>query len=134
MRKLILSILALSGTMQASADEYPYFSFQNADGTTVSMSVESLQITFSGDRLIAKNASEKRELSFADLSRMFFSAEAAAISELPAAAAGGVRKTVYSLSGVSLGSFGSLDEIKERLGSGMYIVKDNGNTTKIMVR
>lgn len=133
MRKSIMMIAALLGVMQANAEDYSSFSFQKADGTVISMGIESLTMTVSDGKLIVTNANESQELSIADLSKMFFSTGATAISEINTDSFNG-KIAVYGLDGTYRGSFDDKGQIAEQLGKGMYIIKDNNNTAKIAVR
>lgn len=133
MRKTILTLMALVAAGGAYADEYPYLSFETSDGSLESFSVESLSMTFSGDKLIAENKDGSRELDVADLGRMFFSSTPTGIADVSAEQASD-RREVYTLSGIHVGSFDSGSDLRAALKSGMYVVKDNNNTTKIMVR
>lgn len=132
-RKLLTAMAALTVGTTASADEFPYLSFETTSGEVVSVGVENLEMKFADGKLKVTAANETKEFSVAELSRMFFSSEATAIKELTTAGSS-MAKTVYSLSGTKLGTFGSLADIKATLGSGLYIIKDNNNTTKIMVK
>ena len=55
MKKLALATLITMGSLQAQAYEYPYLVFQNTEGSTIVMAVESLTITISDGKLIATN-------------------------------------------------------------------------------
>ena len=118
--------------LAANADEYAYLSFETTDGNLESVSVESLSMTFSGGRLIVENAEGKKEFSVADLGRMFFSATPSGITDVKTAANG--CRDVYTASGMFVGRFAAGEELKSVLKSGLYIIKDNSNTTKIMVK
>lgn len=124
---------ALLLTVSASAEEYSYMSFQTTNGDIVSFGVESLTMSFSDGKLLLQNVDGSKEFAVADLSRMFFSSSATAISNIETNNASG-KKRVYTLSGIFIGEFNSLLEVKDAVKSGMYLVKDNNNTTKIAVR
>lgn len=132
MRKLIMSLMAIALPFAASADEYAYLSFETSDGSLESVSIESLSMTFSDNRLIVENVDGKKEFSVADLGRMFFSATPSGITDVKTAANG--YRDVYTVSGMFVGRFAAGEDLKSELKSGLYIIKDNSNTTKIMVR
>ncbi len=132
-KKILMTMAALAVGITASADEFSYLSFETTSGKVVSVGVEKLEMEFADGKLKVTAADGTKEFSVADLSRMYFSSEATAIKELTTAGSG-TAKTVYSLSGTKLGVFESLAGIKATLGSGLYIIKDNNNTTKIMVK
>lgn len=128
-----MTMAAMAVGMTASADVYPYLSFETSDGEVVSVGVENLQMTFADGKLTVSAADGTKEFTVADLSRMFFATSATtAIKEI--SVVGDLPKAVYSLSGMFLGNYASTDDIREALGSGVYIMKDNNNTTKIMVK
>ena len=116
----------------ASADNYSYLAFQTADGSTRSIGVESLEMTFSDGKLIASNGTESLEISVADLSRMFFSSEATAIKDISLDADSPVK--VYTVEGVCVGSYDNMASASANMGKGVYIVKGEKTTHKITVR
>lgn len=132
MRKFIMSVMAIALPLMASADEYAYLSFETSDGSLESVSIESLSMTFSGSKLIVENAEGTKEFSVADLGRMFFSATSTGITDVKTAANGD--REVYTTSGMLVGRYAAGEDLKSVLKSGLYIIKDNSNTTKIMVR
>ena len=99
MKKLFVCMMLLTGTLAAQAYDYPYLTFQISDGTTKTVSVESLVITFNNGQMVATSGTDSQTISLSQLSKMFFSlsSDATAISELKAADVDGA---VYNLSGV----------------------------------
>lgn len=73
MKKFLIPTLALMLATSASADSYPYLSFQTADGSVVSLSNSGLNLTVEGSQLVAQNEEGSSKFALADLSRMFFS-------------------------------------------------------------
>lgn len=119
----------------ANAEEYGYLSFQKIDGSVVSVGVEGLTIIVSEGRLVVANAAENQEIALDELAQMFFSTSTTSgISEIAAEHTGNKTLRAYTLAGVYVGEFATIDEAKSELGSGMYVVKDNDNTTKIAVK
>ena len=73
-KKILMTMFALWGVLQGAwCNDYLYLTFQNADGTTKSLSVESLSITFEDGKLMATNVDGEEALSLSDLSKMYFS-------------------------------------------------------------
>ncbi len=135
MKKELLFIIGtcMSGPV-AHADSYPYLTFQKSDGTTVSMESASLVMTFSDGKLIASNGTDSQELTVADLSKMYFSETGATgIQDVEVADADG-EVEVFSLQGVSYGKFSTVQSFLNTAEPGVYIVKVNGKSQKIMVR
>lgn len=69
MKKTIFLLTMMGGMLTAEAADYPYLTFEKADGSKTSVSTESLTINISGTTLTAGNAS----FNLADLSKMYFS-------------------------------------------------------------
>lgn len=128
-----MSLLLLVGVMSASAEEYPYLSFQTSDGSIVSFGVESLTMTVADGKLLVQNGDGSRTFDLGSLSRMFFASDASGIDEAVVPESEG-KKRVYTMSGVYMGSFDSVSDASGKLGRGMYLIKDNNNTTKFVVR
>lgn len=133
MRKLILLLSLITCVTSVDAEEYQYLSFQESNGNVVSFGIESLTMSISNGKLLVENSDESRTFELCSLSKMFFATDASGINELETVANGG-KKQVYTVSGVYVGSFDSLSDVGTKLGKGMYLVKDNNNTTKIVLR
>ena len=69
MKKTIFLLTMMGGMLTAEAADYPYLTFEKADGTKTSVSTESLTISISSSVLTAGSAS----FNLADLSKMYFS-------------------------------------------------------------
>lgn len=69
MKKTFFLLTMMGGMLTAEAADYPYLTFEKADGSKTSVSTESLTINISGTTLTAGNAS----FNLTDLSKMYFS-------------------------------------------------------------
>ena len=69
MKKTFFLLTMMGGMLTAEAADYPYLTFEKADGSKTSVSTESLTINISGTTLTTVNAS----FNLADLSQMYFS-------------------------------------------------------------
>lgn len=120
--------------LTASPDNYPYLSFQTTSGSVVSLPSEGLNLSFSDKALVAQSGDNTTEFALADLTRMFFSQSAeTGISNLtPDRATSSL--AVYTVSGVYVGTFDSERSLRRNVNSGIYIVKTNGETLKMIVR
>ncbi len=135
MKKLMIMLMAVFATVAAQAYDYPYLTFENADGTQSSVSVESLTLTVSDGQIVAVGADGTQTYPLASLSKMFFSKEAAqptGIASINTVADSPVE--VFSVAGVSLGTFQSASEAQCRLKPGVYVVKQGKLTIKTVVR
>lgn len=133
MKKLLSFIMAVGPALAAHAYEYPCLTFQSADGSTTTVSVESLTMTVAGGNLVVKNAETEVTLALAGLGTMYFTDQPAGITAAGTdAAEDGVE--VFTLSGLSLGRYESAGQAEARLGSGVYVMKTGKGTRKAVVK
>lgn len=129
MKKVLLVLLMMTGMLTAHADSYTYLTFEKSDGTLTSVPLSSLSITISGTTLTAGDQS----FALADLTKMYFTtADVTAIDEVKAAVNGEVE--VFSMNGVAMGKYTTVQEAMSSLKTGVYIVKSNGKTVKVAVK
>ena len=67
---MFLTAFLVTGTLSAAADDYPYLTFETADGTKTSVSASSLTISVGDGKLTVGS----QEFTLSDLSKMYFSA------------------------------------------------------------
>lgn len=133
MKRFLLLVSAFLSMAFANADTYPYLAFQKNDGTTVSVGVESLSMTFSGGRLSVSNGTETYELTVADLNKMYFSTEKiSGVSDVIAGDDGALQ--VFTLTGINLGLYENAEALYNSVQPGIYIVKTDSKTQKLVVR
>lgn len=133
MKKLLFVLLAFAGAVGAKAYDYPYLVFQKTDGSIQSVSVEALTLTVEDGRIVVRNSEENTAFALTELSKMYFSSISTGITETDGDETSGI-VDVYSVSGVKVGSFSSLEQARCSLGSGMYIIKTKTKTQKIAIR
>ena len=124
MKKIILLLTVLAGTMTAQADSYTFLTFETTDGAKASVSVEKLVLTISGTTLTAGSQS----FTLSNLSKMYFSTAdetTTGIEEITNAALDEATD-IYDLQGHKV--------TKEQMRKGVYIVKTKNRTYKIAVR
>ena len=124
MKKILLLLTLLVGTLTAQADDYTYLTFETTDGVKASVSVEGLTLTFSGTTLTAGSQS----FTLLNLSKMYFSTSdetTTGIEEITNAALDEATD-IYDLQGHKV--------TKEQMRKGMYIVKTKSRTYKMVVR
>jgi hypothetical protein len=116
------------------AYEYPYLVFQNTEGTTTAFAVESLTITISEGKLVAKNAEGTQSFSLGDLSKMYFTRQAdlTGISDTDTSEDEIVE--VFTTGGIKLGKYLNINEAKSSLKPGLYILKSRQKTFKITIK
>lgn len=132
MKKVLFFVLTLMGTLAASAYDYPYMAFRTVAGDVQTVAVESLTMTFEDGRLVAHNAETEVGFVLDNLDAMFFASEPSSITEINGDAAGVV--DVYTVLGVRIGRYESMSQAKNLLHKGLYLIKQNGVTRKIVVQ
>lgn len=133
MKKFLIPTMALMLAMSASAETYPYLSFQTVDGSVVSLKSDNLNLTIEDGKLVVQNDEGSNKFVLTDLARMFFSKSTeTSITNLNT----DVNSTlqVYTTSGVFLGEFDSERSLRRSVSSGIYVVKTNGKTLKMAVK
>ena len=133
MRKVLLLSLTL-GAAALYADDYPYLTFETADGTTTSVRTTSLTITIDGDKLTAGS----HTFELADLSKMYFTdsdqsattvIESIADSDVDGLLADDAE--IYDLNGRKMPDVKSLNG---NLPRGIYVIKTKKGTRKVNVK
>lgn len=124
MKKLIVLLLMMIGTLTAHAADYTYLTFETTDGAKASVSVGNLKLSISGTTLTAGSQS----FTLSNLSKMYFSTSdetTTGIEEITNAALDEATD-IYDLQGHKV--------TKEQMRKGVYIVKTKNRTYKIVVR
>ena len=127
MKKIVLLLMTLVGgglAVQAE-DSYTYLTFETTDGAKVSVSVSSLPVTINLDNSTLAIGNET--FALADLSKMYFStqSETTGIQEINSATTDEAAD-IYDLQGHKV--------TKAQMKKGVYIVKTNSKTYKIVKR
>ena len=127
MKKIALLLMTLVGgglAVQAE-DSYTYLTFETTDGAKVSVSVSSLPVTINLDNSTLVIGNET--FALADLSKMYFStqSETTGIQEISSATIDEAAD-IYDLQGHKV--------TKAQMKKGVYIVKTNSKTYKIVKR
>ena len=133
MRKVLTVIMVLVGIDTAMAYEYPFLTFQSNDGSSKTVSVESLSITVSNGQLVVTNADGTESFALTDLSKMYFS-ENGGSTVIANVDTGNDHVDVFTISGMHLGTFQTVDAAKASLKPGLYVMKSNNKTLKTTVR
>ena len=125
MKKFLLLLTVLVGTLKAQAGDYTYLTFETTDGAKASVAVEGLSLTISGTTLTAGS----QQFMLSNLSKMYFSTsdETTGISdELRVNSEEFATATFYDLQGRKVD--------KSQLSKGVYIVKTKNRTYKMAVK
>ena len=124
MKKIFILLTVLVATLTVQAEGYTYLTFETTDGAKASVAVENLTLTISGTTLTAGS----QQFTLSNLSKMYFSASdetATGIEEINSAAIEEATD-IYDLQGHKV--------TKEQMKKGVYIVKTNSRTYKMVVR
>lgn len=148
---LALAAIMVAGAIQASS--YDYLALRQTDGTVTTLACEGLCITFADGKLVATQGSQTTSLDLSSLNAMYFTSQGVTAIESASTASTAVKvsgrsvlvtanegaeASLYRLDGVKIGSLVASGSGAETLGSnlqgGVYIVKVDGKTTKIIVK
>ena len=125
MKKLFMLLAVAIGTLTAQAenDDYPYLTFETADGAKTSISTASLTINIQDGKLKAGSM----ELTIADLSKMYFSTsdETTGIEEVITTTLD-ESADIYDLQGRKV--------TKDQMRRGIYVVKTKSGIRKVRVK
>jgi hypothetical protein len=124
MKKILMLLTMLVGTLTAQAEDYTYLTFETTDGAKASVSVASdVTLTIGGTTLMVGSQS----FTLTNLSKMYFSNtdETTGIEEITSATLDEATD-IYDLQGHKVS--------KDQMRRGVYIVKTNSRTYKMVVR
>ena len=126
MKKILLLLTMLVGAMTAQAEDYTYLTFETTDGAKASVSVASdVTLSISGTTLTVGTLS----FTLTNLSKMYFSTTdetgTTGISEVMKADLNEATE-IYDLQGKKVS--------KNQMRRGVYIVKTNSRTYKMVVK
>lgn len=135
MKKALPMALMLAASAPALAYDYPYLTVHTAEGQTVALSVEQLELTIADGKLVAINKQGEQTFELGALDSMYFSAAsgggAVGIASVNQNSTG---VDAYSMSGIHMGHFSSLTEAQSQLRQGVYVMKLEGKTIKMTVK
>ena len=125
MKKLMMLLTFMIGTIGMKAADYPYLTFELTDGTKASVSVSSdVVLTFSGTTLTVGSES----FTLTNLSKMYFSSSdetTTGISALETTDSNEI-EDIYDLQGHKV--------TRDQMRRGVYIIKTKKGTSKITVK
>lgn len=129
MKQTLLLISVLAGATTAIASDFPSMVFELKDGSTLRVNSERLTITFDDNNLTAKHSDGSNTISLSDLSKLYFTTDAASLIELDANVLGEV--DIYTTGGIHAGHYQSAQEAMNVLPEGVYLIKSGDITLKI---
>ena len=132
-RSLFIWAVALCSVVAQAAD-YPYLVFTNTGGTSTVLSVSDMTLAVSGSSLQVTNTDGTTSFTLTGLATMQFSKDGSTLSALGRVLDAERPVTAFSMTGVSLGTFGDLMETARMLPAGAYVIKQGANTQTIVVK
>ena len=120
MKKVVFLLTMMGGMLTAHAADYPYLTFETADGTKTSVSTDGLTIGISSSVLTAGS----NEFTLASLSKMYFTdSDVTAVESVQENALDAASVKYYDLQGREV----SPDQMKQ----GVYIMVQGTKAIKI---
>jgi hypothetical protein len=113
---------------------YRYLVVKTSDGTEVSLDADNLRLTFANGQLVTNNNVGSQTFNLALLASMQFSDTEGISGISPTLSVADGRIEVYTLSGMYVGTFDTASSLNTQLRSGVYVVKQNNKSTKIIVK
>ncbi len=132
MKKIFL-LLSVCCAIFAHASTYNFLVFTSTEGTKTAFGVKNLTLKVEGSDLLITNAEGTVNLILAGLASMQFSNENIA-TDLEDVLNADAPMQVFSLSGTSLGVYGSLMEAAQTLNAGAYVISNGSVTQTIVVK
>ena len=127
MKKILMLLTMLVGMLTAQAEDYTYLTFETTDGAKASVSVEGLTLSISGTTLTTGSQS----FTLTNLSKMYFSnTDETSTTGIETIDNGQLTidnsTEIYDLQGHKVS--------KDQMRRGVYIVKTNSRTYKMVVK
>ncbi len=120
-------MMLVMGSLQSKAEDYPYLAFMGTDGSVKTVSVESLTLTVEDGQLVATNAAGTQRFTLTELIKMYFTSESTKIESIEISNEEGESvKEIFDMSGRAIAA--------KSLTKGIYVVKYQGKTRKIVVK
>lgn len=132
MKKVFL-LLSVCCAIFAHASTYNFLVFTSTEGTKTAFGVKNLTLKVEGSDLLITNAEGTVNLILAGLASMQFSNENIA-TDLEDVLNADEPLQVFSVSGTSLGVYGSLMEAAQTLNAGAYVISNGSVTQTIVVK
>jgi hypothetical protein len=132
MKKIFL-LLAVSCVMLTQASTYKFLVFTNTEGTNTAFNVDGLTLRVEGSNLQVTNADGTVNMILTALKSMQFS-EDGTLTALDDVLNADAPVQVFSLSGMSLGTYDSMMEAAKKLTPGAYVISNGNVTQTVMIK
>ena len=125
LKTILLTAMLVISFATIKAEDYKFFTIEKTDGTSQTMTAVGLTIIYTDGYLVAQNGNETTKILLSDLKRMYFTNEAAAISDITDEKAS--NNETYDIQGRRITD-------KPLMNRGIYIIKKDGKTQKVFVK
>jgi hypothetical protein len=125
LKTILLTAILVISFATIKAEDYKFFTIEKTDGTSQTMTAVGLTINYTDGYLVAQNGNETTKILLSDLKRMYFTNEAAAISDITDEKAS--NNETYDMQGRRITD-------KPLMNRGIYIIKKDGKTQKVFVK
>jgi len=124
MKKLLMTVIVMTGMLPALADDYSYLTFELTDGTKTSVSSTALTITIQNGKLMVGS----QEFNLTDLSKMYFSFSDDSADDIKEVNRDDFEEVtdIYDLQGRKVN--------EEQMKSGIYVIKTKKGSFKVSLR
>lgn len=124
MKKLLMTVIVMTGMLPALAGDYSYLTFELTDGTKTSVSSTALTITIQNGKLMVGS----QEFNLTDLSKMYFSFSDDSADVIKEVNRDDFEEVtdIYDLQGRKVN--------EEQMKSCIYVIKTKKGTFKVSVR
>lgn len=129
--KTLLFAMMVMGPLMAMASGESWLTFRLKDNSEISVASQNLNIDYSNGVLLLSSPSVNQTLSINNVKSMRFTTSSAGINEVIGDFASGEIE-FYNIGGALVGKFSSIDEAKENLPSGIYIINNGEKSLKII--
>ncbi len=132
LKSLFLGFVLATTPIVAMAGEYDSLIFEFTDGSTVKLPAENLQLSVGKSALEATSSQTSASIPLAKLSKFYFGQDA---TSLPITVIDAVEAIeVYTIAGVSVGHYESVEALRASVPAGVYVLKTAGAIFKIAIR
>lgn len=125
LKTILLTAILVISCATIKAEDYKFFTIEKTDGTSQTMTAVGLTINYTDGYLVAQSGNETTKILLSDLKRMYFTNEAAAISDITDEKAS--NNETYDMQGRRITD-------KPLMNRGIYIIKKDGKTQKVFVK
>lgn len=130
-RTLIAILISTAISMSAASGAYRWITFTLTDNSQLTFSADNLHIDYSDSQLRLTSATVNETLPVSTVKSMKFTDPVSNIEEIPETATA-QPVTLYKTNGAKAGEFKSCDAARAALPSGVYIMKHDSKTIKII--